>query len=101
MIAAVDDSEILIGGQPHTILAAILVADAGKVEDALQGLKQEFGLSVQDEVKWNGMSLQKRDREAISQELLVLLQQATTFVTISEDTDRQQAAKDLATQRLK
>jgi hypothetical protein len=98
MIAAVDDSEILIGGQPHTILAAILVADAGKGEDALQGLKQEFGLSVQDEVKWNGMSLQKRDREAISQELLVLLQQATTFVTISEGTDRQQAAKDLATQ---
>ena len=43
-------------------------------------------------------SLEKRDREAISQELLVLLQQATTFVTISEGTDRQQAAKDLATQ---
>jgi hypothetical protein len=98
MIAAVDDSEILICGQAHTILAAILVADAGKVEDALQGLKQEFGLSVRDEVKWNGMSLEKRDREAISQELLVLLQQATTFVTISEGTDRQQAAKDLATQ---
>ena len=89
MIAAVDDSEILIGGQTHTILAAILVADAGKVEDALQGLKQEFGLSVRDEVRWNGMSLAERDREAISQELLVLPQQAATFVTTSEGTNRQ------------
>src|SRR5256885_12393603 len=57
MIAAVDDSEILISGLPHTILAAILVADAERVERALQGLKLEFGLSAQDEVKWNGMSL--------------------------------------------
>jgi hypothetical protein len=53
MFIAVDDSEISISGRPHTILAGIIVANVPAVERALEHLKQQFGLSMQDEVKWN------------------------------------------------
>lgn len=98
MLAAVDDSHILIDGRPHTILAAVLIADAEGIEQALQELKRQFGVSVQDEIKWNGMNLEQRDREALSQELLVTLHEAAALVTICEGTDRQQAAELLALQ---
>jgi Protein of unknown function (DUF3800) len=98
MYIAVDDSEIPIGGSLHTILAAVLVQDAHAVEHALQRLKEQFGLAATDEVKWNGCKVEPRKREALSNELLVLLHEAAALVTISEGTDRQRAAEHLAIQ---
>lgn len=98
MFIAVDDSEIPISGSPHTILAAVLVQDADAVERALQKVKQQFGLAPTDEIKWNGCKVAPRKREALSNELLVLLREAAGLVTISEGTDRQRAAEHLAIQ---
>lgn len=98
MFIAVDDSEIPISGSPHTILAAVLVQDADAVERALKKLKQQFGLAAGDEIKWNGCKVSPRKREALSNELLVLLRQAAALVTISEGSDRQSAAEHLAAQ---
>ena len=71
MLFAVDDSEIEIDGRPHIILAAIGVRDAVVVEAAVATLKEQFGLSPTDEIKWNGMKpIPQVKREAISQELL-------------------------------
>jgi uncharacterized protein DUF3800 len=93
LVFACDDSEIVIESSPHTIMAAILTDDLQAMEQALIQLKSQFGMSLSEEVKWNGMNLVQRDREALSQELLSLLHKATTFVMISEGVDRQIAAE--------
>ena len=93
LVFAFDDSEIVIEGLPHTIIAGIGANDPKAIDRALSHLKSQFGMSPSDEVKWNGMNLDQRDRDALSQELLSLLNEATTLVTISEGVDRQIAAE--------
>lgn len=87
-----DDSEITIQGVPHTIIAGIGAHEPAAISQALTRLKLQFGLSAGDEVKWNGMNLEQRDREALSSELLILLREAVSVVTVSESLDRQIAA---------
>ena len=99
MVFAIDDSEIQIEGRPHTILGAIGVRDPSTVESALNKLKAEFGLTPADEVKWNGMPpMPQQDREALSQELMVLLHESFPLVVINEGRDKQVAAKRTAEQ---
>ncbi len=95
---AFDDSEIVIESIPHTIMAAIGTNDPQAIEQALIQLKSQFGMSLSEEVKWNGMNLVQRDREALSQEVLSLLHEATTLVTISEGVNRQIAAEHITRQ---
>jgi hypothetical protein len=95
----VDDSEIEIEGRPHTILAAVGFHCPQKVETALNGLKLQFGLTPADEVKWNGMKpMPTLGREALSQELMVQLQESVPLVSISEGRDKQHTAQHLAAQ---
>jgi len=99
MLFAVDDSEINTEGRPHTILAAIGVENAASVETALAKLKEEFGLLPTDEIKWNGMKpVPQQKREALSHELLGILQKSIPLVVISEGRQKQTAAKRMATQ---
>jgi Protein of unknown function (DUF3800) len=99
MLFAIDDSEIEIDGRPHTILAAIGVHDAHVAEAGVAKLKEEFGLSPTDEIKWNGMTLTSQiKREALSQELLKILQDYVPLVVIHEGRKKQSAAKALAGQ---
>jgi hypothetical protein len=99
MVFGIDDSEIQIDGRPHTILAAIGVRDPSGIESALDTLKVDFGLSPTDEVKWNGMRLiPQRTREALSQELMVLLHKSVPLVVIHEGRDKQLAAERTAEQ---
>lgn len=95
---AFDDSQITIGDIPHTIIAGIGVHDPIAMSHALAKLKLQFGLSSEEEVKWNGMKLEQREREALSQELLVLLNEGASVVTIREGLDRQVAAQDMTYQ---
>jgi hypothetical protein len=99
MIFAIDDSAIEIEGRPHTVLGAIGVGDPSTVESALNRLKAEFGLAPADEVKWNGMPpMPLQDREALSQELMVLLRKSVPLVVINEGRDKQLAAERTAGQ---
>src|SRR4051812_45913282 len=99
MIFGIDDSEIVIDGRPHTILAALGVKDTTALESALTSLKQEFGLDPTDEVKWNGMKpMPKLQRERLSQDLMVILHDGVPLVIISEGRDKQIAAERLAVQ---
>ncbi|SRR6266849_1080460 len=99
MLFAIDDSEIEIQGRPHAVLAAVGVHSPSKVETALNALKLQFGLTLADEVKWNGMKpMPKFVREALSQELMVQLQGSVPLVSISEGRNKQVAALRLATQ---
>jgi hypothetical protein len=99
MLFAIDDSEIEIEGRPHTILATIGVENPPAISSALSALKTQFGLSDSDEVKWNGMKpMSAKAREALSQELMVLLHDSIPLVSITEGRDKQEAARNLATQ---
>ncbi len=99
MVFGIDDSEIQIEGRPHVILAAIGVRSPISIESALRKLKAEFGLRPTDEVKWNGMSpMSQRTREALSQELMILLRESTPLVAVNEGRDKQRAALRLAEQ---
>ena len=98
LVFAFDDSEIVIEGAPHTIIAGMGANDPEAIDRALAQLKFQFGMSPSEEVKWNGMNLDQRDREALSQELLSLLNEATTLVTISEGVNRQIAAEHVTRQ---
>jgi hypothetical protein len=93
-----DDSEITIENIPHTIIAGVGVNDPGGIEVALAELNTQFGMSSSDEVKWNGMKLVQKDREALSDKLLSLLNEGAMMVTISEGADRQVAAEHTARQ---
>ena len=95
---AFDDSEIVIEGIPHTIIGGIGANDPKAIDCALGQLKSQFGMSPSEEIKWNGMNLDQRNREALSQELLSLLNEATTLVIISEGVDRQIAAEHITRQ---
>ncbi len=93
MVFGIDDSEIQIEERPHVILAAIGVRSLTQIESALTKLKAEFGLRPTDEVKWNGMPpMPQQTREALSQELMILLQESVPLVTVNEGRDRQLAA---------
>lgn len=99
MVFGIDDSEILIAGRVHTILASIGVNKPSEVSDALSKLKSDFGLNDTDEVKWNGMkAVPQRKREELSQELMILLQESVPLITIVEGRDKQFAAEQLALQ---
>jgi hypothetical protein len=98
LVFAFDDSEIVIEGIPHTIMAGIGANDPQAIDRALVQLKSELGMSPSEEVKWNGMNLDQKDREALSQELLSLLNEATTLVTITEGVNRQIAAEYITRQ---
>jgi hypothetical protein len=98
LVFAFDDSEIVIEGIPHTIIGGIGANDPKAIDRALSHLKSQFGMPPSAEVKWNGMNLDQRDREALSQELLSLLNEATTLVTISEGVNRQIAAEHITRQ---
>ena len=99
MIFGIDDSEIEIGGRPHTLLAAVGVRNPETLESALTMLKRDFGLNAIDEVKWNGMPpLAQKAREELSQELMVLLHDSVPLVVITEGRDKNQAAQASARQ---
>lgn len=99
MVFGIDDSEIEICGSPHTILAAVGIEEVAELERALSLVKAQFGLSPRDEVKWNGMKpVPQHAREALSQELLVLLHQSTPLVNITEGRNKDVAAQNLAVQ---
>ncbi len=99
MVFAIDDSEIQIEERPHTILAAIGVKDPSTVESALNKLKTEFGLTPEDEVKWNGMRpMPQQDREALSRELMDLLHESVPLIVVSEGRDKLLAAERTAEQ---
>lgn len=100
LVIGVDDSEIMLDGKPHTLLAAILIQDVAAVERALAALKDQFRIPRDEEIKWNGMktALDKRQREELSQELLALLGNAVTLVTICEGRNRQSTAEHLVIQ---
>ena len=90
MVFGIDDSEILIAGRVHTILASIGVNKPSEFSDALSKLKSDFGLNDTDEVKWNGMkAVPQRKREELSQELMILLQESVPLITIVEGRDKQ------------
>jgi hypothetical protein len=85
MLIGIDDSEIQIHGRQHSILAAIGVREPAAIESALNKLKGQFGLTPSDEVKWNGMKpMPQPVREALSQELMVLLHDSVPLVVIKE-----------------
>jgi len=93
VVFGIDDSEIEISGQPHILLAGVGVRMVGPVETALAKVKHEFGLSATEEVKWNGMRpLPRKAREELSQELMILLRQCVSLVSINEGRDKQAAA---------
>jgi hypothetical protein len=99
MLIGIDDSEIWIEGRLHTILAAIGVREPCKVNSALNELKEQFGLAPSDEVKWNGMKpMPQQVREALSQELMILLHDSVPLIVISEGRSKQLAAERMANQ---
>jgi hypothetical protein len=99
VIFGIDDSEIDIEGHPHTLLAAIGVRKPQALESALAALKRDFGLKASAEVKWNGMPpLPQKAREALSQELMVLLHDSVPLVVITEGRDKKGAAQASARQ---
>jgi hypothetical protein len=99
VIFAVDDSEILIDGRAHTILAGITFDQPGETGAQIRAIKVKFGLRKEDEIKWNGMQIgDRQQREAVSEELLSVLSHSKFLVTVNEGTDRQVALEQLATQ---
>jgi hypothetical protein len=102
MLFGIDDSEIVVEGRPHTIRAAFGCRSSAKVETvetALEALKMQFGLTPADEVKWNGMKpMPKLAREALSQELMLRLQESVPLISINEGRDKQHTAEQLACQ---
>jgi len=98
MVFAFDDSQIIIQDVPHTIIAGVGTNDPRAIHEALEELKSQFGVPSDQEVKWNGMALVQKDREALSNELLSLLHESAPMVTISEGLDRQIAAEHSARQ---
>lgn len=98
LVFAFDDSEIIIENIPHTIIAGVGPHDPIAMNRALTELKSHFGLSVSDELKWNGMNLPQRDRELLSEQLLSFLNKGTTLVMISEGLNREVAARLMAQQ---
>ena len=98
MFFGFDDSEVSIEDRPHTILAGYGVNDESGTTTALDKIKQEFGLLPTDEVKWNGMNLDRSSREALSRKLLTLLHDGVPLVTIVEGRNQQNAAGHAAQQ---
>lgn len=99
MLFAVDDSEILIGERPHTILAAISFERPDETRTQIRRIKAQFGLSSDEEIKWNSPRLQnQQQREAMSEELLSVLSSSKFVATINEGTDRQAALTHLTVQ---
>src|ERR1700688_4437878 len=98
LVFAFDDSEIMIENIPHTIIAGVGPHDPMAMNRTLTELKSHFGLSVSDELKWNGMNLPQRDRELLSEQLLPLLNKGTTLDMISEGLNREVAARLVARQ---
>ncbi len=99
MIFAVDDSEIMIEGRPHTILAAVAFDKPDETKERICSLKAQFGLRSDEEIKWNGTRLENRQqREAMSRELLGVLSPLKLFVTVTEGVDRQEAMEHLGVQ---
>jgi hypothetical protein len=95
----IDDSEVEINGCHHSILAAIGVKELFAVESAFNKLKGQFGLTPSDEVKWNGMKpLSQPVREALSQELMILLHESVPLIIIKEGRNKQLAAEDIGSQ---
>jgi hypothetical protein len=99
VLFAVDDSEIMIEGRAHTILAGVIFEQPGETSAQIQAIKVKFGLRKEDEIKWNGMQLEdQHQREAVSEELLAVLSHSKFLVTVSEGRDRQVALEHLTTQ---
>jgi hypothetical protein len=99
MLFGIDDSEIQIQGRQHTILAAIGVKEPSAIESALNKLKSQFGLTPSDEIKWNGMKpMPQLAREALSQELISLLDRSAPLIVIQEGRNKQLAAERTAIQ---
>lgn len=99
MFVAVDDSEIMIEGRPHTILAGLILEVPDQTKAQIQMIKAHFGLRSNEEIKWNGTPLEsQQQREAMSEELLGVLSRLKYLVTVSEGTNRQVALEHLAIQ---
>lgn len=99
MIVAVDDSEIAIGGRPHTILAGVIFEGPSETRAKIRAIKRRFGLRDDEEIKWNATRIENQeDREAMSSELLRVLSRVKYIATIMEGTNRQEALERLSIQ---
>jgi|ERR1051325_1112121 hypothetical protein len=95
---AVDDSEVLISGMPHTLLAALSFDEPAKIVDKLAELRANLDLGMEFEFKWNQRGLASDVRAKIAVELRAALWNSFGLLTIVEGQDRQRAAGYLAEQ---
>lgn len=95
MLIAVDDSDFLLDGRKHIILAAVLFHEPEEAVASVDSIKSDFGLK---ELKWNSKGLSQIQREEISSRMLGVLSQANSIVLIREGLDKQAAAEDLVQQ---
>jgi hypothetical protein len=95
---AVDDSEVMIGGSRHLLLAAISFHEPASSVDAMRRLRREVNVSPDFEFKWNQQELSAEAREKIADELRQVVGGAFGVVTLVEGTDRQRAAELLCEQ---
>ncbi len=94
-----DESWIEIEGKNHLILGAITPKDPGETTLKMVKLKESFGLSPFDEVKWNMKGLDQEQRIKLSDGIIhILTTDCSGLISIVEGEDKQQAAKVLGLQ---
>lgn len=95
---AVDDSEVMIKGSRHLLLAAVAFHEPTSAVDAMARLRREVNVADDFEFKWNQKELPADAREKVADELRQVIGGAFGVVTLIEGTDRQRAAELLCEQ---
>jgi hypothetical protein len=93
-----DDSACEIQGKKHTIVGAIEFHDDKQALGSMLQCKQQLGIRLAEEIKWNSRSFSRVQREKITDYLLPVLGRTTGFLSIVEGSDKQLAAIKLMKQ---
>lgn len=93
----IDDSSCVITGKKHTLLGAITFEEDPKAIHEVLKLKEQLGIGVRDEIKWNSQNFSKEQREYMAENILPVLSTATGCLVIDES-GKQSASYNIAIQ---
>lgn len=98
LLWAVDDSELMIEGKPHTLLGAVSFHRPWAVLQGMHDLRRYLKLPDDFEFKWNSKIDSPEARKVVSDTFLRILSPSVGVLTVAEGRDHQKAAELLARQ---
>ena len=93
-----DDSACEIQGKRHTIIGAIEFHDDKQALSSMLRCKQQLGIPLVEEIKWNSQKFTRAQREKMTDNLLPVLGNTSGFLCIVEGRDKQLGAVKLMKQ---